>query len=58
MRLVLQILSWIALALTIVPSVLFLSDKMELDTMKHTMTIATVLWFVVTPFWMGREKKA
>ncbi len=57
MRLVLQILSWIALALTVVPSMLFLGGKMELGAMKTTMTVATILWFVVTPMWMGREKQ-
>lgn len=56
MRLVLQILSWTALAMTILPSMLFLGGKMELDAVKTAMVIATVLWFVVTPLWMGREQ--
>jgi len=58
MRRALQIASWLALAATVVPSVLFLSGKMELDAVKWTMLIATIVWFVVTPMWMGRKNPA
>jgi len=57
MRIVLQILSWIALGMTAVPSMLFLGGKMDLDRVKLWMIIATILWFIVTPLWMGREKQ-
>jgi len=58
MRKILILVSLLALALTIGPPALFLAGHMDLDTVKILMLIATVAWFVVTPFWMGREKKA
>lgn len=58
MRIALQIVSYIALALTIIPSVLFLKGAMDLERVKMVMLIMTLVWFAVTPLWMGREKKA
>ena len=55
MRLILQIISWIALAVTVVPSILFFFGSMELDRVKWLLIYATVVWFVVTPFWMGHK---
>ena len=55
MRLVLQTISWLALAGAVVPSLLFFADKMELPTAKTTLLIATIVWFVATPMWMGRD---
>jgi hypothetical protein len=54
MRVVLQIVSWVALAAAIVPSILFLAGKMDLDQSKWVLLAATVVWFVATPLWMGR----
>jgi thiosulfate reductase cytochrome b subunit len=56
MRLVLQIISWISLAGTILPPVLFLAGRIELDQSKTWILIATVVWFVATSLWMGRPK--
>ena len=55
-RRLLQIVSWIALAGTILPSVLFLAGRITLDESKWWLLAATIVWFVVTPLWMGREK--
>lgn len=57
-RLPLQIISWIALAGTILPSILFLAGRMDLATSKHWLLAATLLWFAVTPLWMGRTKES
>jgi hypothetical protein len=54
MRRVLQVVSWIALGATILPSVVFLANQLTLDQTKWVMLAATVVWFVVTPLWMGR----
>ena len=54
MRTLYQSLSWLALAATVLPSVLFLGGKLDLDQTKMSMLVATVAWFVVTPMWMGR----
>ena len=40
-----RVLSWLALAGTIVPPVLFLYDCVSLDQTKLWMLIATVVWF-------------
>jgi hypothetical protein len=55
MRRVLQTISWIACAGTALPSVLFLLNQIDLDFTKWLMLLATIVWFLVTPFWMGRE---
>ncbi|WP_158279857.1 hypothetical protein [Coraliomargarita sinensis] len=55
MKPVLSIISFAALALLTVPSVLYLSGVLELESMKLLMLIATVLWYVVTPLWMEKQ---
>ena len=52
----LQTISWIALAGTFVPSVLFLAGRITLDESKWWLLVATIVWFVATPLWMGRER--
>ena len=51
-------MSWTALALTILPSLLFFCgwDWMSQARMEHLMMAATVGWFVATPLWMGHDK--
>jgi hypothetical protein len=56
MRRVLQIISWLSLAATILPSVLFLAGRITLDQSKWALLAATIAWFAATPFWMGRPK--
>ena len=51
-RRVLQIVSWLALAGTILPSCIFLAGQMELGIAKAAMFLATIAWFVATPLWM------
>jgi hypothetical protein len=58
MRLVLQIISWIALAMTVLPSIVYFSGNMELERVKWLLILATVVWFVVTPFWMGKKEQS
>ena len=58
MKRIVQVISWLALAVTILPSVVFLSGKVDLDHVKVAMLVATVVWFVVTPLWMGRKERA
>jgi hypothetical protein len=55
MRTVLQIASWIALAATIIPPVMYLTGGMTLPHVKTWMLVATVTWFVTVPLWMGRK---
>ena len=61
MRTIVQVISWLTLVFGIVlPPCLYYIDKVGLDALKLWMLIATVVWFVVTPMWMGRapEKQA
>ena len=52
MRRILQVLSWLALAATLVPAVLYLGDAMPLATVKTWMLAGTVVWFATVPMWM------
>ena len=54
MRRVFQLLSWLSLAGTILPSVLFLGGQLSLDQSNMILLLATIGWFVHTPLWMGR----
>ena len=55
MRLVFQSLSWLALAGTILPSVMFLAGTLDHDQVTRMMLVATLTWFAFTPLWMGRR---
>lgn len=57
MRLLLQLLSFLGLALTIVPSVLVFMGQLAFETNQTLMFIGMVLWFGATPFWMGKDAK-
>ncbi len=54
MILVLKILSLVALVITILPSLLYVNSILSLDTLKWLSLAGTLVWFVVTPLWMGR----
>jgi len=56
LRLIAQLVSWIALAAVIVPSLLYLAGSIDLPTTKWIMLIATVAWFIATPSWMGVKR--
>ncbi len=57
-RRVVQVISWLAVLGTIAPSVAFLAGYLTLEQCKWQMLLATIVWFVATPLWMGRETKA
>ncbi len=58
MRLILQIASLVALIVLTLPSIVFLAGRMELDTVKWIMLVATILWFAVAAPWMGKDNGA
>jgi len=58
MRLILQLISFIALVMTVLPAIVYFSGNMELDRVKWLLILATVVWFVVTPFWMGKKEQS
>lgn len=55
MRFVLGLISWVALAVVTLPPFLYLSESLELGMVKALMLGGTVVWFMATPFWMGRK---
>ncbi len=55
MMTVARVVSWLALAGTIVPPILFFRDQVTLDQTKLWMLVATVVWFAATPVWMDRH---
>ena len=50
-----RFLSWLALAGSIVPAVLFVKDQITLDQTKLWMLAATIVWFASAPMWMNRR---
>ena len=58
MRKALQLVSSLALAGTVVPPILYFQGEMAHDVMMTVMLLATILWFVATPFWMNRRSGA
>jgi hypothetical protein len=47
-----RLVSWIALAGTLLPPLLFFAGLLDLASMKTGMLVATIAWFAATPFWM------
>lgn len=43
------------LVLTVLFPVLYLIDAIDASLMKTSILGVTIVWFVVTPFWMGRQ---
>lgn len=52
MRKLLIIISFVGLALTIVPSVLVFKQVFGIETHFQLMIAGMVLWFATAPFWM------
>jgi hypothetical protein len=58
MRPILQIISLLALIALTLPSVLFLAGRMELDTVKWIMVLATIVWFIAATPRMWKDNCA
>jgi hypothetical protein len=54
MKLAVQVISWLALAATIAPPLLFLAGRTSLDQAKLAMFLATIAWYATAPSWIGR----
>jgi hypothetical protein len=50
-----KLLSLVALAVTLVPCLIFYLGKIDQTTMNGIMLGGTIFWFIVTPLWMGRD---
>lgn len=58
MRSILQIVSLLALIALTLPSIIFLAGRMELDTVKWLMLLATIVWFAAATPWMWKDNGA
>ncbi|MHC4509960.1 MAG: hypothetical protein ACYTAO_13540 [Planctomycetota bacterium] len=58
MRPILQIVSLLALLALTLPSVIFLTGRMELNMVKWLMLLATIVWFVAATPWMWKDNGA
>lgn len=56
MKSIASLISLIALSLTLLPSLLFYTGSLDLDQVKDLCLVGTIIWFVVTPFWLGRRE--
>ena len=55
MKRIAQIISYLALAATLLPAVLFFADAMALPAARLWMLVAALVWFVATPLWMEHK---
>jgi hypothetical protein len=55
MKRIAQVISYLALASTLLPAVLFFTDKLELPLAKLWLLVAAAVWFVATPLWMEHK---
>ncbi len=55
MRTILIVVAVLSLGLLMLPSILFLLGRMELDVAKWIMLLATVLWFAAGTPWLWKR---
>ncbi len=55
MKPMLMTLSLLALVAVLLQPILFFVDAITLAQTQHYLIAATIVWFVVTPLWMGRS---
>ena len=58
MRPILQIVSLLALIALTLPSIVFLAGRMELNTVKWIMLLASIVWFVTATPWLWKDNNA
>jgi len=56
MKPVLVSISFLALAACLVSSIFCANYRISPETNKMVLLAATIVWFVVTPFWIRRKK--
>ncbi len=55
MKRVAQVMSFLALGLTLVAALLFFADQWPLEQAKLCMLVAALAWFATAPFWMEHK---
>jgi hypothetical protein len=51
-----MVVAILALVVLVVAPFLFFYGTFTLDTSKTWMLVGTILWFVSSPFWLGRKE--
>jgi hypothetical protein len=52
MKSIAKIVSWLSLVVLMVPVILLMMGRTDLDTVKIVMNICTVVWFATASIWM------
>jgi hypothetical protein len=52
----LKLVSWLGLALTLLPSFFVFSGALSLDVFKVVVLAGSVLWLSTAPFWINRDR--
>lgn len=55
MRILLQIISYLALALLFVATLTYLAGNIDKALLHRLLLTATVAWFGTCPFWIGKK---
>ncbi|EAZ80442.1 hypothetical protein [Algoriphagus machipongonensis] len=55
MKTILKIASYIALAMTIIPPIMYFKSAISLDSSHLYMTLGMLLWFGTAPFWINKK---
>ncbi|MCG8310607.1 MAG: hypothetical protein MI975_24670 [Cytophagales bacterium] len=53
----LKIISYLALAGTIIPSFMVFFGDLDIKTNKQIMAFAMLVWFATAPFWINKKRK-
>jgi len=53
----LKIISYLALAGTIIPSILVFFGDLDLQLNKNIMAVSMVVWFATAPFWINKKSE-
>jgi len=56
MKPLLMTISFLALAASLVSSIICANKGLSAETNKAVLLVAMIVWFVVTPFWMRNKK--
>ena len=55
MKVIMKIVSFVALALTLCPAFLVLTGTIDDAAYKSLMLTGTIVWFVTAPFWIFKD---
>ncbi len=54
---IIKIISYLALAGTIIPSLMVFFTGLDLQTNKNIMVISMILWFMTAPVWINKKSE-